>query len=319
MVSIVVFGALSVARAEEQRFTFERGLMGTRFAITTHGTDEATAKKAAEAAFAKAEEINAVASDYIADSEVLSLSKAPAGKATVVSSLLFDILTKARRAAEITEGRFDPTIGPLTKLWRETRRRSQLPDADTLSKARAACDWQALKLDPETRGVILEKPGMRIDLGGIAKGYAADAMFAILHDRGFPRTCVAAGGDLRLGDPPPGQKGWKVGIRSLEKGKLSDEIPLSNCGVSTSGDLQQFVEIGGVRYSHIIDPSTGLGMTRHLAVTIVAWDTTISDSFDNAACLAGPDRAEALAKSWGAARVIVTVPPLSPSPAPADR
>lgn len=293
--------------------------MGTRFAVTTHGTDAAKAKEAAEAAFAKAEEINAVASDYIADSEVLSLSKVSAGQVTIISPLLFDILTKARKAAEITEGRFDPTIGPLTKLWRETRRRGQLPDAETLAKARAACDWHALKLDPATHGVTLEKPGMRIDLGGIAKGYAADEMFVILRDRGFTRTCVAAGGDLRLGDPPPDETGWKVGIRSLEKDKLSDEIPLSNCGVSTSGDLQQFVEIGGVRYSHIIDPATGLGMTLHLAVTIVAKDATTSDSFDNAACLAGPEHAETLGNSWGATRVIVTVPPLNPSPAPAGR
>ncbi|BCU76370.1 FAD:protein FMN transferase [Luteolibacter sp. LG18] len=293
--------------------------MGTRFAITTHGPDEVKAKEAAADAFAKAEEINAVASDYIADSEVLSLSKAPPGQATVASPLLFDLLVKARHAADLTEGRFDPTIGPLTKLWRETRRRGQLPDADTLAKARAACDWHALKLDPATRGVTLEKPGMRLDLGGIAKGYAADAMFTLLRDRGFPRTCVAAGGDLRLGDPPPGETGWKVGIRSLEKDKLSDEIPLANCGVSTSGDLQQFVEISGVRYSHIIDPATGLGMTRHLAVTIVAKDTTTSDSLDNAACLAEPDQAEALEKSWGAIRVIVTTPPPIPSPAPAGR
>ncbi|MGC4013086.1 MAG: FAD:protein FMN transferase [Luteolibacter sp.] len=295
-----------IAHAEgECRFTFERGLMGTRFAITTHGAEEEKAKEAAEAAFAKAEEINAVASDYIADSEVLSLSKVPPGKATIVSPLLFDILLKARRAAEITDGRFDPTIGTLTKLWRETRRRGQLPDAETLAKARSACDWHALKLDVATHAVTLEKPGMRLDLGGIAKGYAADVMYGILRDRGFPRTCVAAGGDLRLGDPPPGETGWKVGIRSLEKDRLSDEIPLSNCGVSTSGDLQQFVEIGGVRYSHIIDPATGLGMTLHLAVTIVAKDTTTSDSFDNAACLAGPAQAEALAKSWGAIQVRV--------------
>lgn len=292
-----------VLRAEERRFTFERGLMGTRFAITCHGSDEEKAKAAAAEAFAKGEEINAVASDYIADSELLNLSKVPAGQATVVSPLLFDLLTKSRAAAELTGGRFDPTIGTLTKLWRETRRRGKLPDDATLATARAACDWHALKLDPATRAVTLEKPGMRLDLGGIAKGYAADAMFVILTRYGFSSSCIAAGGDLRLGDPPPGQQGWKVGMKTLSKEGTSGELLLSNCGVSTSGDLQQFVEINGVRYSHVIDPATGLGLTRHLAVTIVAKDATTSDSLDNAACVVGPEQAEATAKAWGAKEV----------------
>ena len=211
-------------------------------------------------------------------------------------------------AAEITGGRFDPSVGPLTKLWRESRRRGRLPDATTLAKARAACDWRSLKLDTTTRSVTLEKPDMRLDLGGIGKGFAADAIYDILRDCGFPISCVAAGGDLRLGDPPPGKTGWKVGLITLRKNHLSGEITLACCGISTSGDLQQFVEIDGVRYSHIIDPATGLGMTRQLAVTIIAADATTSDALDNAACLAGPDDAAVLAKSWGARDVIVTLP-----------
>lgn len=294
------------ARAEETRFTFERALMGTRFAITCHGDDETKAKAAAEKAFAKAEEINEAASDYIPDGELLSLSKVPAGQPTVVSPLLFDILAKARATAELTEGRFDPTIGTLTKLWRESRRRGALPDAETLAKARAACDWRALRLNPKTREVVLEKPGMRLDLGGIGKGYAADAMFEVMREAGFASTCIAAGGDLRLGNPPPGKTGWSVGMKTLDQEKLSGAILLSNCGVSTSGDLQQFVVIDGVRYSHIIDPTTGLGLTTHLAVTIIAKDATTSDSLDNAACVAGPEKAEALAKQWGAIEARVT-------------
>jgi len=293
------------ARADMRRFTFERGLMGTRFAITTYAEDESKAKAATDEAFAKGEEINAVASDYIADSELLHLSQVPAGQATVVSPLLFDIILKARHAAEVTDGRFDPTIGTLTKLWRESRRTLKLPASDVLAKARAACDWHALTLDPATHSVTLEKPGMRLDLGGIAKGYAADRLFEIMTKYGFPRSCVAAGGDLRLGDPPPGQTGWKVGLRTFDKDTTSGEITVSNCGVSTSGDLQQFVEIDGKRYSHIIDPATGLGLTNHIAVTIVAKDATTSDSFDNSACVVGAEHAVEVAKSWGATDVRV--------------
>ncbi len=293
----------NLASGEVSRFKFERGLMGTRFVITTFGESEEKARQAGEIAFAKAEEINAVASDYIPDSELLQLSLVPPGKAKPVSPLLFDILNQARVAAEITEGRFDPTIGPLTRLWRESRRRVKLPAAEVLATARAACDWRAMRLDPTTRSVTLEKPGMRLDLGGIAKGYAADRMFEIMRDQGFPKTCIAAGGDLRLGEAPPGQAGWKVGIRSLAKESTSGELLLSNCGVSTSGDLQQFVIIDGCRYSHVIDPATGLGLTTRLAVTIVANDATASDSIDNAAAVVGARDAEKLAKGWGAREV----------------
>ncbi len=290
------------ALAGESRFTFERGLMGTRFTVICHGSDEALAKSAADAAFQRAEEINAVASDYLAGSELLRLSE-KAGQPVKLSPLLFDLLTKSQDFARRTDGRFDPTLGPLTKLWRETRRTGKLPSPESLNVAKAACGWTLLELDSSAQTITLKSPGMRLDLGGIAKGYAADAMFEVMKSKGFPATCIAAGGDLRLGDPPPGKPGWAVGLRTLEKGRISGKIELSNCAVSTSGDLEQAVEIDGVRYAHILDPKTGLGLTKHLAVTIIASDATTSDALATAACVAGPERAAALAKQWGAQEV----------------
>jgi FAD:protein FMN transferase len=290
------------ALAGESRFIFERGLMGTRFAVICHGSDEALAKAAADAAFQRAEEINAVASDYLAGSELLRLSE-KAGQPVKLSPLLFDLLTKSQDFARRTDGRFDPTLGPLTKLWRETRRTGKLPSPESLNVAKAACGWTLLELDPSSQTLTLKSPGMRLDLGGIAKGYAADAMCEVMKSKGFPATCIAAGGDLRLGDPPPGKSGWAVGIKTLEKDKTAGQVELSNCAVSTSGDLQQAVEIEGVRYAHILDPKTGLGLTKHLAVTIIALDATTSDALATAACVAGPEQAAALAKQWGAKEV----------------
>lgn len=301
---LLAFSAL----AGESRFIFERGLMGTRFAITCHGSDEAAAKAAADAAFQRAEEINAVASDYIAGSELLRLSE-KTGEQVKVSPLLFDLLMDSVVMAKKTDGRFDPTLGPLTKLWRETRRVGKLPSPEILATAKAACGWKLLDLDSFDQTVILKNPGMRLDLGGIAKGYAADAMFEVMKSKGFSTTCIAAGGDLRLGDPPPGQKGWVVGVRTLTKDKTSGEVTLSNCAVSTSGDLQQAVEIDGVTYAHIIDPKTGLGLTQHLAVTVVAADATTSDALATAACVAGAGQAESLARSWGAREARVASAP----------
>lgn len=296
------------ASAGESRHTFERGLMGTRFAITCHGSDESAAKAAADEAFRKAEEINSLASDYIPGSELLRLSE-KTGAPVRVSPLLLDLLARSMEYAGRTDGLFDPTLGPLTRLWRETRRVGRLPAPETLARAREACGFRFLRIDRMAGTVTLAHEGMRLDLGGIAKGYAADAMFEVMKSRGFASTCIAAGGDLRLGDPPPGKAGWAVGLRTLEKDRTAGRIELSNCAVSTSGDLQQAVEIDGVRYAHIIDPRTGLGLTRRLAVTIVAANATTSDALATAACVAGADKAESMARSCGATEVRVETAP----------
>jgi len=303
--ALVLLGTFLGARgtsfaAEGKAVTTERGLMGTRFAVSCHHPDEALVRKAIAAAFEEADRINIVASDYIADSELLSLSKQPVGQATRVSPLLFSLIKEAREYAEKTDGLFDPTLGPLTKLWRESRRRKTLPNAETLAKARAACGWKHLILDAEKSTVTLAVPGMRLDLGGIAKGQAADAMLAVLVKHGIPSSSVTAGGDVRLGDPPPGEKGWKIGVRTSDKNQNSDTLMLSNCAVSTSGDLQQFVEIDGVRYSHIIDPATGLGITHHVAATVISPNSTLSDALATACCIADADKAKKIAEALGA-------------------
>ncbi len=288
------------------QFTFERGLMGTRFAINCYHEDRDQATAAANAAFEAAERINQVASDYISDSELLSLSKHPAGTAVPLSPLLYQLLSEARAIAEKTGGLFDPTLGPLTKLWRESRRRNSLPDEVTLTAARAASGWYKLILDPQTHCATLMKPAMRLDLGGIAKGQAADAMLAVMKQRGIPRSCITAGGDVRLGDPPPNTRGWKIGVRTHENKDQPKALFLANCGVSTSGDLHQFVEIGGTRYSHIIDPATGVGLTSSITATVIAPTATVSDALATACCVAPTDRTKTLALASGATAVYLT-------------
>ena len=296
-------------RAEERRFVFERPLMGTRFSVICHGVEEAAAKAAADEAFAEAEKINAVASDYLPDSELMRL---PAGGPAVELSPLFaELVSAALVTAERSGGAFDPTLGPLSRLWRESRRTETLPSVEAREAAKAACGWRDMEFDEPTRRLRLKKPGMQLDLGGIAKGFAADRMFEVMKARGFPRTCIAAGGDLRLGDPPPGKTGWKVGLKTFDREKpeevveVVEVVELSNCAVSTSGDLHQFVEIGGKRYSHILDPRTGLGLTERVAVSVIAPTATASDALATACCVAGAAGAEKLGLKGGATRVIV--------------
>jgi thiamine biosynthesis lipoprotein len=288
--------------AEERRFVFERPLMATRFAITCHGEDESAARKAAEEAFDAGEEVNRIASDYSPESELMRL---PTGQATTVSPVFAELLTASFRFAEASGGAFDPTLGRLTKLWRDSRRTRQLPAPDDLAKAREAGGWKHAAWDPTASTILLGKPGMQLDLGGIAKGYAADRMLAVMVKAGFSSTCIAAGGDLRLGEPPPGKTAWRVGLQTFDEDKPEEVVELANCAVSTSGDLHQFAEIDGKRYSHILDPASGVGLTERIAVSIIAPNATTSDALATAACVAGPERAEALALKAGATKVIV--------------
>ncbi|MCW1923587.1 FAD:protein FMN transferase [Luteolibacter arcticus] len=294
--------ALGTLRAEEKRFVFERPLMATRFTVTCHGADEAVARKAAEEAFAAAAEVNRIASDYLTDSELMRL---PTGQATKVSPVFAELLAASFQFAKATDGAFDPTLGPLTKLWRESRRQHRLPAADDLAKAREASGWQHVTWDTSASTILLTKPGMQLDLGGIAKGFAADRMLAVMTKAGFPRTCIAAGGDLRLGDPPPGKTGWRVGLQTFDEDQPEEVVELVHCAVSTSGDLHQFAEIDGKHYSHILDPATGLGLTERIAVSVIAPTATTSDALATAACVAGAEKAEAVALKGGATRVIV--------------
>ncbi|HVJ45142.1 MAG TPA: FAD:protein FMN transferase, partial [Luteolibacter sp.] len=272
-------------------------LMGTLFSVTCHHPDAALVEKAVAAAFAEAEAINACASDYIADSELLSLSKQPVGTPVVVSPRLFKLVNEARDLAEKTHGAFDPTLGPLTKLWRESRRRKALPDPESLAAAKAASGWQHLILDPEKSTATFNVPDMRLDLGGIAKGQAADAMLAVLKSHGISSASVTAGGDVRVGDPPPDAKGWQVGVRTFDKEKDATTLFLSNGAVSTSGSLQQTIEIDGVHYAHIIDPSTGLGLTKPVAATVLAPTSATSDALATACCILPREEASKLCRS----------------------
>lgn len=290
--------------AEQQgarRLVAERPLMGTLFSIVCFDqVEQKLFEDTAASAFQAADEINAVASDYIATSELLELSRKPPGEAVPVSPLLFRLLAEAVDLAEVTGGLFDPTLGPLTKLWRESRLRKALPAPEVLAAARAASGWQFLALDRINHTATLAEPGMRLDLGGIAKGQAADAMLEIFKKQGLNRTSITAGGDVRTGAAPPGRRGWHIGIRGPDGALGRVPLELENAAVSTSGDLHQFVEIDGTRYAHIIDPATGLGLTRRVSVTIVAPTATLSDALATASCVADPAQARELAKKWGA-------------------
>jgi thiamine biosynthesis lipoprotein len=283
-----------------QRFQFTHPAMGTLITITLYTPDQTAAKAAAGAAFQRIDALEDIMSDYQADSEVMRLCDQPFGTPVPVSMELFDVLQRAQKVSRLSDGAFDVTVGPYIRLWRFARKRKVLPTPAEIAAAGAAVGWQKLRLDARKRTVTLLVPNMRLDLGGIGKGYAADAALRILKGRGIGRALVAASGDIAIGNPPPGERGWKVGIAPFDgdTNKASRTLLLCNAGISTSGDTEQFIEINGVHYSHIVNPATGLGLTNRIQATIIAPDATTTDSLDTTVSLLGVQRGLALIDSW---------------------
>jgi len=282
--------------------------MGTRFEIVLYAPDEAKANKAAKAAFERIAELDGIMSDYRPASELMQLCKKAGGEPVKVSNDLFYVLSKAQQVAERSDGAFDVTVGPVVRIWRVARKTRQLPAPDKLKAALDLVCYQNVNLDPKEQTVQLLKPGMQLDLGGIAKGYAADEALKVLEKHGVKSALVAAGGDIAVSAAPPDTKGWTVGIAPLEnpENKPKKYLLLENMAVSTSGDAEQYVEIAGKRYSHIVDPKTGLGLVGRQSVTVVARRGIDSDSLTKVVSIWGPKRGlEFIEKKPGVSAYVV--------------
>jgi thiamine biosynthesis lipoprotein len=294
------------------RFEFESKHMGTTFRVVLYAADKDAAERAKIAAFARVAELDGIMSDYKKDSELMRLCAAfvkEVGEPVRVSDELFFVLSKAEELSRASDGAFDVTVGPVVQLWRLARRTQQPPDAKELTDALAKVGYRRVQLDPQKRTVRLLTPGMQLDLGGIGKGYAADEAIKLLREKfGITRALVAAAGDITCGDPPPDRDAWAVDIAPIAKGQKPRALRLANAAVSTSGDLEQFVEINGVRYSHIVDPKTGLGVTGRRSVTVIARQGITADSMTKAVMLLPPEKGLALVEATdGAAAYIVVV------------
>jgi thiamine biosynthesis lipoprotein len=292
-------GCATVPDRALQRFEFRQPHMGVPFRIVLYATNETHAKIASDAAFARIAELNAKLSDYDLDSELSKLSRnSGQGHVTPVSDDLWRVLEASQQLAQRTDGAFDVTVGPVVNLWRHARRLQQFPRADRLTQARTRVGYKNLVLDPKTRSALLRVPEMRLDLGGIAKGFAADEALKTLRKHGIRRALVAAAGDIRLGDAPPNTAGWKV---ELDSGPNTNAPPqfvyLANSAIATSGDMFQFVELDGVRYSHIVDPRTGIGLTNSALVTVLAPDGMTADALATAVSVLDAAKGVALIKA----------------------
>jgi thiamine biosynthesis lipoprotein len=276
------------------RFDYSQRLMGISFDVSVYASDEKVANETVETAYARVRQLNAIFSDYEPDSELNRLCKtAGTHQAVPVSPELWDMLVQSVEYSKKSDGAFDITVGPLVRMWRQARKSKHLPTREQIAAAERLVGYQKMKLDFDQKTVELTVPGMQLDLGGIAVGYTCDDIMKIFKSRSLNRVMIDASGDILLGDPPPGETGWKIGVAPLlktEDAPPSRYVLLSNSAVSTSGDAFQYVEFNGVRYSHIVDPKTGLGLTDQSTVVVIAKDCTTADALDTTISVLGPER-----------------------------
>jgi len=310
---ILLAAGLAAARAEAEpelkKFVFEKAEMGLPFRISLYAADEATARAGADAAFERIAVLNSIMSDYDSDSELSRLSRSSGqGKAVPVSSALWKVLVRAQDFAERSGGAFDITVGPLVNVWRRARRNQELPSPALLAEMKARTGYKKLRLDSAHQAAELLVPDMRLDLGAIAKIFAVDEAIGVLKQRGITRALVGGSGDMTAADAPPGEPGWRIEVAALDApgAPPPQVIWLKNRSIATSGDMFQRVEIAGKRYSHIVDPHTGLGLTDHSLVTVIAADGMTANGLSTSVSVLGPERGLKLVEETpgAAARVV---------------
>jgi thiamine biosynthesis lipoprotein len=283
---------------------FSEIAMGVDVSVKVAAPDPQDRLSAARLAMAEVRACDDALSDWQASSERSRLPRT-AGEAAVVSDRLFAATARSIELARATDGRFDPTVSPVVRAWRAARAQGRLPDTRALDAARECVGWQAITLDASARTMTFGRDGMELDFGGIGKGFAAQRASAAMVASGQRCHLVAVAGDLVAGPvAPPGRSGWT--IRKEDGLGEPFELVLLGEAVSTSGDLEQFIEIDGVRHSHIIDPRTGRALRDRTAACVRGPDGATCDALATALCVAGVRDAAGLLRSFPGYRACVT-------------
>lgn len=294
LVSVLLLVLVRTTQGQKtlDRHEYRQTHMGMPVRIVLYAPNDTTARAAARAAYRKIETLEDKMSRYRSSSELNRLS-GQSGNPVHVSAPLFAVLQQAQTLSRQSDGAFDVTSGPYIKLWEEVQRTGELPDSSALQTASSRVGWKHVRLQETEQTVHLRADSMQLNLGGIAKGFILDRALDVLIQRELSRAMVEAGGDLVVGTAPPNQDGWHVQLPGIASDSTSRTRSLTNAAVSTSGDTHQFVEIDGTRYSHIVDPRTGMGLTHGLLVSIVAGDGATADALATTVSVLGSEEGRA--------------------------
>ena len=280
-------------------------LMGTVVEITVQHKDPTVARKAIQHAFDEGKRTENLLSIYKKDSEISMINLKAGLEEVKVSRDSLYVIEKALAYSELSDGAFDITVGPLIELWGFRNGEMKVPDKTEIEKTLALVNYRNVSINREKSTVKLEKPGMKLDLGGIAKGCAVDRMIGVLKSDGIKEAIVNAGGDIYALGNPAGKSGWEIGIRSPRNDSdmidvlidtIIDVIKVKNSAIATSGDYEKFFFEGGKRYSHIIDPRTGVPASGVTSVTVTAETATEADALATTLFVLGEEEGKKLIK-----------------------
>lgn len=306
--SLLCISIAHICDAQLQRFSFSKEKMGSPFNVIFYANNRMQADSLAVNCFALVDTLNAHFSDYDTSSELSRLSTHGGSGPQWVSPVMLDILLLSQNAYSKSGGAFDITIGPLSRLWRKARKEKIFSALQDVLDKKALVNFSKLKIDRKKSELNLPISGMLLDLGGIAKGYAAQVVIDLLKENGITHALADAGGDMAMSEAPPGTKGWMIGVNVPETTNdlLPKNLLLENIAVATSGDAFQYMEHEGKKYSHITDPRTGYGITSQRNVTVIAKDGATADWLATACSIVSFKSVKQLAVENKAA-VLITV------------
>lgn len=264
--------------------------MGTLVSITAVASDKEGAHTAIQAGFGEIKRLEQLLSTWIPESELSQVNAAAGRRPVTVSRETFDIVARSLEMARLTDGGFNIAVGPAVEAWSVTERQ-RIPSDAELQQLKALVDWTSIQINEKARTIFLPRRGMRIDVGGIGKGYAADQAAEEMKKAGARGGIVALSGDIKAFGVLPNSAGFPVGIRHpRQEGTLLAIIDLRDEAISTAGDYERFFERDGVRYHHILDPQTLQPARSCQSVTVIAKEGTVADGLDTGIFVLGPER-----------------------------
>ncbi|MGH8494837.1 MAG: FAD:protein FMN transferase [Gammaproteobacteria bacterium] len=279
---------LAVQPAHAAWHSDEAAIMGTGMRVELWLEDERAAKEAIDSGWREMHRIDRLMSTYKDDSEISAVNREAAQHPVEISAELFDLIEESLELSRLSNGAFDITYASVGYLYdyREHRK----PSDEQIEAALPAIDYRHVKLDEEAGTVAFDAPGVRVDLGGIAKGYAVERCVDLLREQGVEHAIVTAGGDSRILGDRRG-KPWIVGIRDpRERGRIVARLPLADEAISTSGDYERYFEEDGERYHHIISPATGRSVDTVRSATVIGPNATRTDGLSTAIFVLGPEK-----------------------------
>ena len=257
--------------AQLKRFEFSQIKMGSSFNLIFYHTDSMEANTVAKECYSLVDSFNNIFSDYSETSEVGRLALLHLVKAQNVSDELFNMILLSQQAWKRSKKTFDVTIGSLTQLWRKVKKENRFPTEEEVKTAKKMTGFNNLIINESAKTISFKKPGIRFDFGAIVPGYVAQKIMNLLISKNITKALVDASGDIVISDPPPGKNGWTIAINLPESENeiWNKKLELENFAVSTSGDVYRYIIHNGIKYSHIIDPRTGYGVTSQRNVTVI--------------------------------------------------